>query len=228
MFLEEKIKKHEIYVFIDTLRATSTITTLIFCGAKEIIVKRDYDDYLKYKNNDFILVGERNSIIINEFDYDNSPYNIFINKRKIENRKIFLSTTNGAKTFEKVNNYSDVVALSLLNINSISKFLENFNDIGIICSGTDNTISLEDSFTAGKLIYKLLEKFNFTLNDSSYITLSLAEKPLDYIFNSLNSIRLIKFNKKNDLDFCFQNSLFDVIPFAKKGTNIFNNLILKK
>ena len=65
-------------VVIDVFRAFTVEPYLISNGAKKIIPVGDMQiayDY-KNKNNDYILIGERNGIILPGFDYGNSPSQI--------------------------------------------------------------------------------------------------------------------------------------------------------
>lgn len=67
-----------IAVIIDVFRAFTVEPYLINNGAKTIIPVGDKEIAykLKQKNNDYILIGERNGIKLPGFDYGNSPSQI--------------------------------------------------------------------------------------------------------------------------------------------------------
>ncbi len=89
-----------------------------------------------------------------------------------------LTTTNGAKAIQKVNKHGDVIALSLLNLDAVIDFVmkKEYKDIGIICSGTNENVSLEDCFAAGIFVKKFLSNYTdeVEINDGAKIALKLA------------------------------------------------------
>lgn len=75
-FNERELKNKNVVV-IDTLRATSVITTALYNGAKEIIPVSEVEEAIELvKSLDkttYLLGGERNSTKIEGFDLSNSP-----------------------------------------------------------------------------------------------------------------------------------------------------------
>ena len=85
-----------IVVVVDILRATSVISTAFKNGIKEVIPVQKLEDAIKYKDKDnHIVAAERNTNIIEGFDFGNSPFH-YIN-RNIQGKTLVLTTTNGTK-----------------------------------------------------------------------------------------------------------------------------------
>jgi 2-phosphosulfolactate phosphatase len=157
---KENIENHEVIILIDTFRATTTINTLFNSGAKEVFVTDDIEKSYDLKKSNYILCGERQSNKIKGFDFSNSPSEILENKKNITNKKVVLNTTNGAKTFRKVNKISSVIAYSLVNLQKVVEKIREYSDVGIVCSGLYDNYSLEDHYTATKLIKKIYDEFS--------------------------------------------------------------------
>jgi 2-phosphosulfolactate phosphatase len=127
------------------LRATSTITAILGSGADSVIVSKSKEQAfrLRENNDNYILCGEEKGIIIEGFDYDNSPYEI--SKLGLKGRSVVLKTTNGTKSFIKAKESKAVFSISILNLYyTVDCMLEyikkNESDITILCSGKEGKI----------------------------------------------------------------------------------------
>ncbi|KUK34943.1 MAG: Phosphosulfolactate phosphohydrolase-like protein, partial [Caldanaerobacter subterraneus] len=109
-FNERELKNKNVVV-IDTLRATSVITTALYNGAKEIIPVSEVEEAIELvKSLDkttYLLGGERNSTKIEGFDLSNSP--LEYTREKVENKTIIFTTTNGTKALKKVSLADNVI-----------------------------------------------------------------------------------------------------------------------
>ena len=110
-------------VVIDVFRAFTVEPYLISNGAKKIIPVGDMQiayDY-KNKNNDYILIGERNGIILPGFDYGNSPSQIeYIN---FSEKTIIHTTSCGTQGIVKSVNAKEIITGSLVNAQAIVKYI---------------------------------------------------------------------------------------------------------
>lgn len=223
----ENIKNHQIYVLIDLLRATSSISALLHCGAEEIFVTDDINMAKELKNMGYLLAGERGAIKLEGFDFGNSPLEFLNNSDKIRKKSIVLTTSNGSKAMKKINELGDTIALSLLNFSSVVDFIiqRDFQNIGIVCSGTNGVVSLEDSYLAGLFVQRIIEKQTYHLNDGAKVSLNLTNSKRSLIMNSDHAKRLKNLGLKDDLEFCFNMDLFQVVPYSKQNSYTFKNLI---
>lgn len=216
---KENIKNHEVIILIDTFRATTTINTLLNSGAKEVFVTDDIDKSYDLKKKDYILCGERKSEKIIGFDFSNSPSEVINNKNDFKNRKVVLNTTNGAKTFRKVNAISDVIAYSLVNLKTVSERIIDYSDVGIVCSGLYDNYSLEDHYTASKLIQIIYDLF-LIKNDATEMSYRINFSK-DVINKAKHYYNLMELYLQKDIDLCLQESIYNIFPYSDKNSNIF-------
>jgi len=224
---EENIKSHQIYILIDLLRATSSISTLIHCGVEEIFLTDSVEVAKDLKKIGYLLAGERGAIKLEGFDFGNSPLEFLNNSDKIRKKSIVLTTSNGSKAMKKANEFGDVIALSLLNFSSVVNFIleKNFQSIGVVCSGTNGTLSLEDSYLSGLFVEKINEKHIYHLNDGAKVSLNLVKSQKSYVMHSDHAERIKSLGLKDDLEFCFNKDLFQVVPYSKQNSYTFKNII---
>ncbi|OQY09042.1 MAG: hypothetical protein B6I29_04305 [Marinitoga sp. 4572_148] len=223
---KENMESHKYYVVIDTLRATSTIATILSVGANKVKIIDDPQKAIDLKDENTVLVGERDSMKIENFDYSNSPSEILKNAANLKNKDVILSTTNGAKALLKANSRGITLSASLLNLKAVLMYLmtKKIDDIGIVCSGTDGAVSLEDVFTAGRLLSVLSKQDITYFNDESYIALNLANIPHSRVLQySLHAQKLKKMGLEKDLTMCFNEGLLNVVPISLMNKNEFKS-----
>lgn len=215
----EKIKEHEIILLIDTFRATTTINSFFYSGAEKVLVTDNIDKSYKLKKHGYILCGERKSQKIENFDFSNSPNEILNNPEYFVNKKVLLNTTNGAKTFSKINSISNVIALALVNVDAVIENLDKFSDIGIVCSGIYGNYCLEDHYTAHIVINKIIDRYKIK-NDATIMSnkISLDLKDLK---DSNHYSFLKKLNLEKDIEICLDKNKFNTVPYSDKNSNIF-------
>ena len=155
----------KLVVVIDVLRATTVITNALANGADGILIARSVEEAkMLAATHNGLLAGERDAIMIEGFDFGNSP--LEFTSDKIFRRKIVLTTTNGTSTLLSAGSGERLVAACFNNISSIVKFiLHNRQDVVIICSGTNGKFSLDDALVAGTIICKLAKEQEFVPDD---------------------------------------------------------------
>jgi 2-phosphosulfolactate phosphatase len=147
-------------VVFDILRATSTMVTALKNGAVAIIPVMDIDDAvrLKQKHPQVLLGGERHGVRITaketggiDFDLGNSP--LEYEKATVGGKTIVVTTTNGTRALRSCATAKEVLVGSFLNMRALTRqILKSKPDkLLIICSGTYEESSLEDTLAAGAL-----------------------------------------------------------------------------
>ena len=87
-----------IVVIIDILRATSTIATALYNGAKSVIPVDSVAGCIRLgKQMEVITAGERDGKIAEGLKYGNTP--LQYTPEFIKGKTLVLTTTNGTKTF---------------------------------------------------------------------------------------------------------------------------------
>ena len=152
----------EASVVIDVLRATTTIACALKNGAEAVEAFADLDQLRQKANvwpsNSRLLLGERGGVTIKDFDLGNSP--CLVTSEKVAKKRLFMSTTNGTRSLQKVRKSDLLVTLCLPNRKAVAEMLLNKQpkEILILGSGWEGAYSLEDSLAAGALGEFLIEK----------------------------------------------------------------------
>ena len=214
--------ENNIIVIIDLFRATSVISTAFEYGVSKIIPVTSLEDALKFKNKkNHILAAERNTRLVEGFDYGNSPYHYM--NTEIRGKVLALTTTNGTKAIHLAKNHK-VITGSFVNIDAVVKYLvQDNNDVIILCSGWKGFFNLEDSIFAGALADRLLSFNAFMSNcDSLRASIQLYYSGKKNLFEYLrtssyrnrnNSAEVIK-----DTQFCLNPTISsDIVPFFVNG-----------
>ncbi|RYD06277.1 hypothetical protein N752_05135 [Desulforamulus aquiferis] len=133
----------------DILRASSTISTALANGCKEVIPVIDVEDAFalarQLPEGSFILGGERGAIKVTGFHLGNSP--LEYTASVVKDKTVIISTTNGTKAIRYAAGENGRVFIgSLLNCSSVAKALADLSkDIVLVCAGTRGKFSLEDT-----------------------------------------------------------------------------------
>jgi len=210
---------------IDTIRATSTITTVLGCGGNSVIIAGSKAEAFKLKKvfNEYILCGEEEGLSPKGFDFDNSP--LEISRIDTMGKDFILMTTNGTRSFFKVKDCKEVFAISLLNLNYtidciIDSALKDSSDLLFLCSGIKGMIAYDDAFTAGLAVKYLLTKpHKFDYADSSKLVLSAALSEFDIasaIEKSLSAKLLRSVSSGEDISFLSHLNKYRVAPRLNK------------
>jgi 2-phosphosulfolactate phosphatase len=212
-----------VVVIIDVFRATSTIASALYNGAKCVIpvdtVAKAVD--LSKKING-IAAGERDGKIAEGLQHGNSPLEYA--RDFIENKTLVLTTTNGTRLLQMAldNKADTIITGSFPNLSAVCEFLIKQNkNIILGCAGWKDRYNLEDTLFAGAVIQRIKE--NFTIHCDSSLT---AEKLYEQVQNDLYGFapnlthyhRLVdRFGLIEDIRFCLTPDIANVLPLYKDG-----------
>jgi 2-phosphosulfolactate phosphatase len=210
-------------VVVDILRATSTIVTAIYEGATSIKTLLTPEEALSLKSEGYMTAGERNGHKIEGFDIGNSPFECM--KGRVKNQKLALTTTNGTKCFKAAEKAlaRKIFAGSFLNIKALSKHLvSEGQDVVIICAGWKDKVNMEDSLFAGALADEMFSLVNLNIDcDSALLCMDLyncvKNNLMEYLKKSSHYKRLSFLSHDEDMVFCLQKSVFDIVAEFKDG-----------
>ena len=212
--------ENNIIVIIDLFRATSVISTAFEFGISKIIPVTSLEDALKFKNKkNHILAAERNTKLVEGFNYGNSPYHYM--EKNITGKTLVLTTTNGTKAI-KLAKGNKIITASYINFHSVVNYLNiSNNDVTILCSGWKNFLNLEDTILAGHISLVLMKNGLFgsdceSVKISKQIYLSSRGDILEFLSNSAyrkrnNSEELIR-----DTEFCLKPKIkSQIVPMLE-------------
>ena len=214
----------DIAVVIDVLRATTTIAWALKNGANSIQVFAELDllkkAAMEWDPKKRLMLGERGGKKIEGFDLGNSP--LSVNKKTVYEKRLFMSTTNGTKSLQKVQNVQHLFAMALTNRKAVAERIIALNkeNVLILGSGWEGTYSLEDSLAAGSLATYLLESNNIEvsiLNDELQASIALWKFWENDILKCLKTAthgkRLTSLgNYEDDFKCCSELDCLDIVP----------------
>ena len=211
-------------VIIDILRATSTIATALYNGAKSVIPVDSVADCIKLgKQMEVITAGERDGKIAEGLQYGNTPLQYTVDF--IKGKTLVLTTTNGTKLLHVAlaANAKSIITGSFCNISAVCDFLVNQkSNVILACAAWKNRINIEDTLFAGAVINRIKE--NFEINcDASQIAETLysnADGDLLGFMKEKNAShfhRLMNFGLEEDIKFCLTEDNANVLSIYSGG-----------
>ena len=207
-------------VVIDIFRASSSMCYGLANGAHAIIPVAEIDECLSYQDKGYLLAAEREGVVVEGFDFGNSPFSY--TREKVEGKTIVLTTTNGTRAIQQCAGAEAVVIGSFLNITALSNWLRDQDrHILLVCAGWKNHVSLEDSVFAGALVNRLAGNDSIEVDDAAHAARILyleAQGDLAaFLTKASHSKRMRHLNIKRDIAFCLQVDKVSVIPILKDG-----------
>ena len=146
-----------IVVIIDVLRATSTIATVLFNGAKAIIPVDSVAECIRLgKQIDAITAGERDGQIAEGLEYGNSPFEY--PESFIKGKTLVLTTTNGTKLLHMAleKGAKEIITGSFPNLDAVCDHLVKKNmPVILACAAWKDRVNIEDTLFAGAVINKI-------------------------------------------------------------------------
>jgi 2-phosphosulfolactate phosphatase len=215
---------NSIVVVIDILRATSTITTALYNGAKEVIPVDSVSRCIEIgKQINGITAGERDGKIAEGLSYGNSPFEY--PESFIKGRTLVLTTTNGTKLLHMAldKGAKEIVIGAFTNLGSVCDHLIAMKkNVMLACAAWKDRVNLEDTLFAGAVVSRI--KGHFAINcDSSHMAESLynAGKNDLYEFLKKNEAshyhRLTGFGLEKDIRYCLTEDAANVLPVYTDG-----------
>lgn len=215
---QEQITNHTV-IIIDVLRASSTIVTALHKGFSMVYPVETIGQALSLFNSDTMLAGERHCKNIHDFHYNNSPTQLM--QSDPNQKKLILTTTNGTRAILKAYRGAGILIGCFLNATAcIQEALSRRLDITLFCAGSRQKYAHEDGLAAGLFIhYANSLHSNLRICDLGK-TLSnsyeqCAESLHEELQNSATGKRLLSLNYDEDVSFCSQVDLFQLVPIVK-------------
>jgi len=213
-----------IVVIIDVLRATSTIATALYNGAKCVIPVDSVAKCIELgKQIDGITAGERDGKIAEGLAHGNSPFEY--PPTFVGGKTLVLTTTNGTKLLHMAldRGAGQIITGSFPNLGAVSDYLISRNQPVVLgCAAWKDRVNLEDLLFAGAVISKV--KKNFSINcDSSQIAETLYEDAKKDLFefmktkNASHYHRLSGYGLEKDIRYCLSPDVANVLPFYENG-----------
>lgn len=213
-----------IVVVIDVLRATSTIATALYNGAREVIPVDTVERCIQLgKELECITAGERDGQVAPGLQYGNSSFEY--PSEFIGGKTLVLTTTNGTKLLylALAKGANEIITGSFLNLSAVCDHLVHMKRNVILgCAAWKDKPNMEDTLFAGAVVDRIGE--HFTINcDSSRMAQNLyrVASPDLYEFMKQNDAshyhRLTNFGLEKDIRHCLMPDLANVLPEYVNG-----------
>ena len=216
-------------IAIDVLRATTTISTALNAGAEAVQAFSDMEKLMQVSEEwppeKRLRAGERGGGMVAGCDLGNSPLDC--TPERVGGRRLFISTTNGTRALQCIQNSPVVLAAAFVNRSAVVQYIlaQQPETVWLVGSGWEGSFSLEDTACAGAIAHSLLEKLNCPLdelagNDEVIGAIALysqwKDKLLDMFHHASHGKRLLRLECHEDLKYCAQPDILDVLPIQRE------------
>jgi 2-phosphosulfolactate phosphatase len=213
-----------VVVVIDVLRATSTIATALYNGAREVIPVDTVERCIQLgRELECITAGERDGQVAPGLQYGNSSFEY--PREFIEGKTLVLTTTNGTKLLHMAlaKGAREIITGSFLNFSAVCNHLVQLKKNVILgCAAWKDRVNMEDTLFAGAVVSMVKEHFQINC-DSSRMAQNLYGIAKDDLFGFMKRNdashyhRLINFGLEKDIRHCLNTDLANVLPEYLNG-----------
>ena len=215
---------------IDVLRASTIMIYALNAGA-DCIIPCLHTDQAKSiaaqcPSSSFLLGGERYGKKITGFHLGNSPQEY--KKDLCSQKRIIFTSTNGTRNLDRIHHAESVLIGSFANLNSLCKVLaDDSRTIHLVCSGTNNQITLEDTLFAGAVIAQLMNGHRtFSMNDQARMAWASYQihkhRIRAALFESLGAKSLLELGMHQDIETAAQVDTLSIVPELRNNSHIVN------
>jgi len=217
--LEGAKKAKGIAVIIDVFRAFTTECFFIANGAKQLFAvgEQNIAYTLKKQHPDYILAGERNEIMLEGFDYGNSPANI--EHIDFTGKTVVHTTSAGTQGIANACYADEILTGSFVNALAISKYIkkQNVSVVSLVCMGKAALSPTEEDTYCAEYIKSLLLGENYPLQQK---LCALRHLEGERFFNPQNQIQC----PQRDFYLATTPNQFDFVLRATKDKRGFHNI----
>jgi len=203
-------------IVIDVLRATTSIVTAVTNGVDSLIPVMTPDEAFELREqHGHFLAGEQNGLMIEGFDFGNSP--LEFQKNRVEGRTLVLCTSNGTKAIVKASIAEKILIASFLNAAAIVGHATKLGrDIVILCSGTIGQRTLEDTVCGGMIAAALDGELTPNALEAKETYLKYKNGISRCLKDSHHGKDLIRLGFAKDLDYAAQIDITDTVPILQR------------
>lgn len=214
---------NSVVVIIDVFRATSTIASALYNGAKCVIPVDSVPKAIEISRNiDGIAAGERDGQIAEGLAHGNSP--LEYGRDFIEGKTLVLTTTNGTRLLHMAleRGADTIIAGTFPNLSAVCDFLlREKKNVILGCAGWKDRFNLEDTLFAGAVISRIKKEFEIHC-DSSLMAETMYAKYKNNLMGFAPKLthyhRLVeRFGLIEDIKFCLTEDVANVLPAYRDG-----------
>ncbi|WP_338038436.1 2-phosphosulfolactate phosphatase [Neosynechococcus sphagnicola] len=158
-------------------------------------------------------------------DLGNSPLDC--TPDRVQQRRLFISTTNGTRCLQRIQSAPTVLAAAFINRQAVVDFLAQHQPatVWLVGSGWEGSFSLEDTTCAGAIVHALRAHLDCPLaslagNDEVINAYSLyshwQHQLLEMFHHASHGQRLLGLDCLDDLKYCAQEDCIDTLPWQRE------------
>ncbi len=216
-------------IAVDVLRATTTMATVLAAGGEAVQVFSDLEQLMQVSEewpaDKRLRAGERGGAKVAGFDMGNSPLDC--TPERVQGRRLFISTTNGTRALQRVQDAPAVLAAAFVNRKAVVDYVlaQQPETVWIVGSGWEGSFSLEDTACAGAIAHSLVKQTNSAMdelagNDEGIAAIALysqwQDRLLELFHHASHGKRLLRLDCHEDLKYCAQTDILDVLPIQRE------------
>ena len=195
-------------IVVDVMRATSTIAQALAAGYERVLCCAEIEDALALKaelGDQAVTGGEREAQRVEAFDAGASPREF----REPRAETLILSTTNGTRSIVAAAEACDQVVLgALLNLDAVSAHArESGVDYTVDCAGYKGAFAIDDAYCAGRI-----DRLAGGERTDAAVACEILAERFPNAINGINARTYGPPGLEEDIAFCAQESLLDVVP----------------
>jgi len=213
-----------VVVIIDVLRATSTIATALYNGARCVIPVDSVPKCIELgRQLHAITAGERDGQIAEGLEYGNSPFEY--PPSFIGGQTLVLTTTNGTKLLHMAldKGAGHIVTGSFPNLDAVCSYvLAQRQNVILGCAAWKDRVNIEDTLFAGAVINRVKEHFSINC-DSSQMAETMYTNAKNDLYGFMKQKdashyhRLTNYGLEKDIRYCLTPGGANVLPIYEEG-----------
>ncbi len=231
-----EIQPDDIYIVIDLIRATTTLTTVFDSGATRVYAASSLEQAQSAAKrfSRRLLCGERHGLPIPGFDYGNSPAQFA--QLDLSGRELILTTTNGTRALYACPASSTRLAGCFYNAHAVTAHAltlaqEKDSNIIIVCAAESNYFALDDATCAGYLALEIQRQYpSIEIGDDFRAAQALYEAfaPPKLADAAHAAQSIIALGLSSDIDYCMRIDGSKTVPVVVGQEDETGLLILER
>jgi 2-phosphosulfolactate phosphatase len=201
----------ELGIAIDVLRATSTMCQAFASGWKRVVCVAEVEDAHALAADGVALAGERHNVLIEGFDFGNSPREFLEPPAR---STLVMTTTNGTRLLlAAAARCETVLVASLLNLRAVVEAARasGAGSVAVLCAGVEGAFAIDDAYVAGRIVRDL----GGDPDDAAVAAVQLAGSfatAEEGIGGGSSAENIRNANLDDDIAWCARESILDVVP----------------
>jgi 2-phosphosulfolactate phosphatase len=201
----------ELGIAIDVLRATSTMCQAFASGYERVVCVAEVEDARALRADGVALAGERLNVLIEGFDFGNSPRE-FLDPPA--HSTLVMTTTNGTRLLlSAAARCETVLVASLLNLGAVVEAARasGAEDVAVLCAGVEGAFAIDDAYVAGRIAQSL----GGDPDDAAVAAIRLAGSfatAEDGIGGGISAENIRNASLDDDIAWCARESALDLAP----------------